>query len=71
MRATHVHGASGTPHTRDGGYPNRADSAATIRWALKTMLVPPAMHQPWTAATVGFDESWSLAHVAVNGPIMC
>ena len=66
--ATHVHGASGTPQTREGGYPKRADSPATMRWALKTMFVPPAMHQPETAATVGFDESCSLAHVVGEGP---
>src|SRR5947207_1649208 len=71
MRATHVHGASGTPQTRDGGYPKRADLAATMRWALKTMLVPPAMHQPATAAIVGLAESCSLAHVAANVPMTC
>ena len=35
------------------------------------MFVPPAMHQPCTAATVGLVESWSLAHVAANGPMTC
>ena len=42
-----------------------------MRWALNTRFVPPAMHQPDTAATVGLLESWSLAHVAANEPMTC
>ena len=34
------------------------------------MSVPPAMHQPWTAATVGFEISWSLAKVLPKVPII-
>jgi len=29
------------------------------------------MHHPCTAAIVGFEQSWSFAHVAANEPIMC
>ena len=32
------------------------------------MFVPPAMHHPWTAAMVGFEESCSLAQVAAKRP---
>ena len=59
------------PHTRIGGYPKRADSLHTIRSAFSTMLVPPAMHQPCTAAIVGFEIVCSFAHVAAYRPIIC
>src|SRR5205807_7463973 len=55
-------GFVGTPHTRAGGYPNEALSAATIMSAQKTRSVPPAMHHPWTAARVGLDAYQSLAN---------
>ncbi len=33
--------------------------------------MPPAMHQPCTAANVGLEIEWSLAKVLPNRPIIC
>ena len=42
-----------------------------IMSALSTMSVPPAMHQPCTDASVGFEIACSLANVLPNVPIIC
>ena len=56
----------GVPQTRDGGYPNRAPSPATIMSAHSTRSVPPPMHQPWTAAIVGFWAYQSFMYVSTK-----
>ena len=41
-----------------------------MRSAHRTMSVPPAMHQPCTAAIVGFDAYQSFMYVATKRDII-